>query len=108
MFGDIMGMMGKLKETQKKVKETKERLQGVTITEQSEDEKIRVTVSATREIRELHLNEQLFYDKSTLEDELIATLNRALAKAGDIHDQELAAVAKEGMPNIPGMDAFLK
>ncbi len=29
MFGDIMGMMGKLKETQKKVEETKARLNNV-------------------------------------------------------------------------------
>ena len=108
MFGDLMGMMGKLKETQKKVRETKERLHAVTITERSEDEKITVTVSATREIREIQLDEQLFYDKSKLEQALLKTLNTALEKAGEIHDQELSAVAKEGMPNIPGMDAFLK
>jgi len=28
MFGDIMGMMGKLKETQQKIEETKKRLDG--------------------------------------------------------------------------------
>ena len=108
MLGDIMGMMGKLKEAQKKVKETKERLKTVTITEQSEDEKITVTVTASREIREIRLDEQLFYDKSALEEALTATLNKALQKAGEIHDQELAAVARDGMPNIPGMEAFLK
>ena len=31
MFGDIMGMMGKLKETQQKVEETKKRLDFVLI-----------------------------------------------------------------------------
>ena len=108
MFGDIMGMMGKLKETQKKVAETKERLKTVSITEQSEDGKISVTVTANREIREIQLDEALFYDKSALEDALKSTLNNALQKAGEIHDQELAAVAKDGMPNIPGLDAFLK
>lgn len=103
-----MGMMGKFKETQKKVQETKERLKSVTITEHSEDEKITVTVTATREIREIRLDEQLFYDKSGLEKELTAVLNKALQKAGELHDKELAAIAKEGMPNIPGLDAFLK
>ena len=108
MFGDITGMMGKLKETRKKVEETKERLKSVTITEQSDDKKISVTVSANREILEIQLDEQLFYDKSKLEEVLKSTLNRALQKAGEIHDQELAAVAKDGMPNIPGLDSFLK
>jgi len=31
MFGDMMGMMGKLKDAQKKVEETKERLHSVLI-----------------------------------------------------------------------------
>lgn len=108
MLGDIMGMMGKLKEAQKKVKETKERLKTVELTERSEDGHITVTLTANREIREIRLDEQLFYDKTKLEESLKSTLNKALEKAGEVHDKELAAVAKEGMPNIPGMDAFLK
>lgn len=45
-------------------------------------------------------------DKEQLEDYLILTLNKAIAKATNINEAELAAVAKEGMPNIPGMDLF--
>ena len=41
-----------------------------------------------------------------LEDYLILTLNKALDKAGAINEAELAAAAKDGMPNIPGMDLF--
>ena len=37
MFGDIMGMMGKLKETQQKVEETKKRLDFVIFDEKSVD-----------------------------------------------------------------------
>jgi len=37
MFGDLMGMMGKLKETQKKVEETKQRLHSVLIDEKSSE-----------------------------------------------------------------------
>jgi hypothetical protein len=39
---------------------------------------------------------------------LILTLNKAIEKATTINENELAAVAREGMPNIPGMDSFLK
>ena len=37
MFGDMMGMMSKLKEAQQKVEDTKKRLDTVLINEQSSD-----------------------------------------------------------------------
>ncbi|GAL67006.1 hypothetical protein JCM19301_2171 [Jejuia pallidilutea] len=37
MFGDMMSMMGKLKETQKRVEETKRRLDTVLVDEESND-----------------------------------------------------------------------
>lgn len=106
MFGDLMGMMGKLKETQKKVEETKKRLDTVLIDQQSNDGKLKVTLTANREIKSLTINDELLEDKEQLEDYLILTLNKAIAKATSINEAELAAVAKDGMPNIPGMDMF--
>ena len=106
MFGDLMGMMGKLKETQKKVEETKKRLDTVLIDEQSIDSKIKITLTANREIKSLEIADELLNDKEQLEDYLIITLNKAISKATSINEAELAAVAKEGMPNIPGLDLF--
>ena len=37
---------------------------------------------------------------------LRSVLNKAIEIATNVHETELAAVAKEGMPNIPGMDMF--
>jgi len=45
-------------------------------------------------------------DSEEIEDYLIVALNKALKKANDISETELAAAAKNGMPNIPGMDMF--
>ena len=106
MFGDLMGMMGKLKETQKRVEETKLRLDSVLIDEQSGDGKIKVTLTANREIKSLEINDDLLADKEQLEDYLVVTINKAIAKATSVNETELAAVAKEGMPNIPGLDLF--
>ncbi|MBR9914950.1 MAG: YbaB/EbfC family nucleoid-associated protein [Algicola sp.] len=106
MFGDMMGMMGKLKETQKKVEATKERLHGVLIDEKSNDEKLKVTISANRTIKAIAIDDELLQDKDMLEDYLILTLNKAIERATAVHEAEVAAVAKEGMPNIPGMDMF--
>lgn len=106
MFGDIMGMMGKLKETQQKVEETKKRLDFVLIDEKSTDGLLEVTLTANKKIKNITISNDLINDKEMLEDYLVTVLNKAIEKAKNIHETELAAVAKEGMPNIPGMDLF--
>lgn len=106
MFGDMMGLMGKLNEAKAKAEETKNRLKTVLIDEQSSDGLLKTTVTASGSIKEIHIDNSLLEDKEQLEDYLILTLNKALEKAQNIHDTEMAAVAKEGMPNIPGMDMF--
>ncbi len=106
MFGDMMGMMNKIRETQEKVEATKERLKSVLIDEQSSDGLLKVTITATREIRNISIADELLEDKEQLEDYLVLTLNKAITKASDINEAELAAVAKDGMPDIPGLDMF--
>ncbi len=106
MFGDMMNMMGKLKETQKKVEATKKRLDTVLVDEASNDNKLKVTLTANRTIKSIEIADDLLEDKDQLEDYLILTLNKAIEKATAVNEAELAAVAKEGMPNIPGMDMF--
>ncbi|GAA4028447.1 YbaB/EbfC family nucleoid-associated protein [Flavobacterium cheonhonense] len=106
MFGDMMNMMGKLKETQQKIEATKQRLDTVLIDEKSNDNLLHVTITANRKIRSITIDESLLEDKEQLEDYLILVLNKAIEKATNVNEAELAAVAKEGMPNIPGMDLF--
>ena len=108
MFGDLAGMMGKLKETQEKVKATKERLNSVTIEEKSSDNLLSVTITANGTVKAINIDDQLLEDKEQLEDYLVLVLNKAIDKATQINEAELGAVAKEGMPNIPGMDSFFK
>jgi DNA-binding YbaB/EbfC family protein len=106
MFGDMMNMMGKLKETQQKVEETKERLNHVLIDEQSSDGLLKVTLTANRTVKNVSVSDELMTDKEMLEDYLVTVFNKAIEKATNVNETELAAVAKEGMPNIPGMDLF--
>ena len=108
MFGDLMGMVGKLKETQKKVEETKKRLDTIMIDEISGDGNIKIALTANREIKSISIDDSLLGDKEQLEDYLILTLNKAIEKASKVQEAELGAVAKEGMPNIPGMDGLFK
>ena len=83
MFGDMMGMMGKLKETQQKIEEAKARLNHVLVDEIAADGSVK---------------EALLEDKEALEDYLIITLNKAIAKATELNELELANVAKQGLP----------
>ena len=106
MFGDMMGMMGKIQEAQKKVEETKKRLDTVLIDEKSSDGKIQVTLTANRTIKSISISEDLLNDKEELEDYLIISLNKAIEKATKVNETELAAAAKDGLPNIPGLDMF--
>ena len=102
-----MGMMGKLKEAREKVQETKKRLDSVLITETRGDNLIEVVVTANREIREINIDDSLLEDREELTDYLVITLNKALDRAREVHDSELSAVARDGMPDIPGMDSLL-
>jgi hypothetical protein len=103
MFGDMMGMMNKIKETQAKVEQTKKRLDTVMLTEKSNDDLLKVTITANRELKSIEIDDELLKDKEQLEDYLILTLNKAIQKASKINDTEVSAVAKEGMPDIPGL-----
>jgi len=106
MFGDMMGMMNKLKETQKKVEATKQRLNTVLIDESSNDQKLKVTITANRTLKSISIDDELLKDKEMLEDYLVLTLNKAIERATSVNEAELSAVAREGMPNIPGLDMF--
>jgi len=106
MFGDLSGMMDKLKEAQQQVEKTKTRLNSVLVDEVSADGKLKVTLTANSEIKAISIDDSLLSDAEELEDYLIIALNKALNKASKINENEMAVAAKSGMPNIPGMDMF--
>nr|WP_315188691.1 YbaB/EbfC family nucleoid-associated protein [uncultured Flavobacterium sp.] len=105
---DLMGMMGKLRETQQKIEDTKKRLDTVLIDEQSNDGLLKVTLTANRKIKSITIDDSLLEEKDQLEDYLIVTLNKAIEKASNVNQAELDAVAKMDMPMIPGMDNLFK
>ena len=105
MFGDLSGMMSKLKDAQQKIEETKTRLNSVLIDGKAGNDMVNVTVTGNGSIKTIRISEELS-DKEEIEDYLIIALNSALEKATTIRENELATAAKDGMPNIPGMDMF--
>lgn len=106
MFGKMGDMMRKIEDAQKKVADTKERLDTVFVDGISGNGMVVVTATANREIKNIAIDASILEDKEALEDYLILATNDAIQKASAINEQEMAAVAKENMPNIPGMDLF--
>lgn len=105
---DLMGMMGKLRETQQRIEDTKKRLDTVLIDEQSSDALLKVTLTANTTIKSITISDELLQDKEQLEDYLILVLNKAIEKASNVNKAELDAVAKMDMPMIPGMEDMFK
>ena len=105
---DLMGMMGKLKETQQKLEETKKRLDTVLIDEKSSDGLLKVTITANQTIKSLSIDDTLLEDKEQLEDYLVLVINKAIEKASAVNQAELDAVSKMDLPMIPGMEDMFK
>lgn len=106
MLGDMQEMMAKLKEAQAKIEETKARLNTVMVDGESGNGDVIVTITANREIKNIAMDNELLKDKEALEDYLIIALNKAIEKANQINESEMAAAAKDGLPDIPGIDMF--
>ena len=100
---DMMKMLGQLQESQRKVEEAKNRMANEFLTETTTDKLLTTKVSKNGRIKEINIDDELLEDKEQLVDYLILTLNKALDKAQSEFDSEVESVAKQGMPNIPGM-----
>ncbi len=105
---DLMGMMGKLRETQQKLEETKKRLDTVLIDEQSSDGLLKVTITANQNIKSISVDDALLEDKEQLEDYLVLVMNKAIQRAAAVNQTELDAVSKMDLPMIPGMEDMFK
>ena len=101
-------MMGKLKETQQKMEETKKRLDSVLVDEQSTDGLLKITITANRTVKSITIDDTLLEDKEQLEDYMVLVMNKVIEKATKVNEAELDAVAKMDMPMIPGMENMFK
>ena len=105
---DLMAMMGKMKETQQKIEDTKKRLDSVFIDEQSIDGLFKVSVSANNSIKNVNIDDTLLEDKEQLEDYIVTVINKAIEKAMKVNQTQLDEVTKLDIPMIPGMEDMFK
>jgi len=101
-------MMVKLKATQQRIEETKNRLDTVIIDEQSTDGQLKLTLTANSKVKSVEISNRLLEDKDQLENYLIVVMNKALEKAAKVNLEELDAVTKVDIPMIPGMEDMFR
>ena len=96
----------KLEQAKVKAEETKLRLDTVYV-EGASGEYVRVISTANSRIVQILLNDEAktFSAEELSRHTLVAT-NNALEKARSINEAEMAAIARESMPNIPGMPSL--
>lgn len=84
-------MLGKLQEAQKESQAMKQRLAQIELKEESKG--LSVIVNGNKEIKDIHIAEDLLKDGEELGDKLVLTINRALEKAQAVNDREMQSMA---------------
>lgn len=101
-----MGMLGKVKEFQAKMKEAQESLGQLTESAEAGAGMVKVTVNGRKQIISLTIDPDIIQpqDREMLQDLIVAATNRALE---NIEDQIKAHIQQSTdglLPNIPGLD----
>jgi nucleoid-associated protein EbfC len=97
-------MMGKLQEMQQRMEETKRRLDAINVEAEAGNGAVKITVTANRTVKNISINEELHKgDKEELEDLLVVAMNRALAEAERVNENEMRNAASGMLPGFPGM-----
>lgn len=101
-----MGMMGKMKDLQARMKEAQEQLGGITESAESGAGLVRVTVNGQKKVVGLEIDNDLIKpeDKEMLQDLLVAAINKAMENIEPKIKDHLQKSTEGLLPNIPGMD----
>lgn len=103
---DMMGMMGKMKEVQAKLKEAQENLQHITVTAEAGAGLVKATVNGQRKLLKIEIDESIMNvnDREMVNDLVVAAVNNAMLTATERAQEEMKKQTSGLLPNIPGLD----
>ncbi|GGG27129.1 MULTISPECIES: YbaB/EbfC family nucleoid-associated protein [Pontibacter] len=103
---DMMGMMGKMKEVQAKMKQAQDNLQHITVTAESGAGLVKATVNGQRKLLKIEIDDSILNtnDRDMVNDLVVAAVNNAMLTAGERAQEELKKSTEGLLPNIPGLD----
>ena len=108
MKGGMQGMLKQVQKMQAEMQKVQGELGNLTVSEEAGGGMIKATANGNREIISVEIDPQVIDkdDKEILEDLVVAAVNKALASAAKLAEDEMAKVTKGMIPtgmNIPGM-----
>lgn len=103
---DMMGMMGKMREVQAKLKEAQENLQHITVTAEAGAGLVKATVNGQRKLLKIEIDESIMNvnDREMVNDLVVAAVNNAMLTATERAQEEMKKKTEGLLPNIPGLD----
>ena len=103
---DMMGMLGKVKELQAKMKEAQDNLVHVQASAEAGAGMVKATVNGKKQLVKLEIDPDVVKpdDKEMMQDLIVAAVNKALAEVDEKAKEELKKTTQGIMPNIPGLD----
>jgi hypothetical protein len=108
MKGGMQGMLKQVQKMQAEMQKVQGELGNLTVSEEAGGGMIKANANGNREIISVEIDPQVIDkdDKEILEDLVVAAVNKALASAAKLAEDEMAKVTKGMIPpgmNIPGM-----
>jgi DNA-binding YbaB/EbfC family protein len=103
---DMMGMLGKVKELQAKMKEAQDNLVHVQASAEAGAGMVKATVNGKKQLVKLEIDPDVIKpdDKEMMQDLIVAAVNKALEEVDVKAKEELKKTTQGIMPNIPGLD----
>ena len=99
-------MMGKIREMQDRLKETKEQLDSIIVEAEAGGGMVRVKANANRKVLKIEIDPDIIDkdDPEMMADLITAAVNKAMHQAEERGRTELQQATEGMMPNIPGLD----
>lgn len=106
MFGDMMGMMGKMKEAREKMEETKRKLDDIHVRGESPGGLIEVVLTANRAVVDIRIEDSFrkHSESDEFADYMGMAMTEAMRKADEVSRVEMEKVTNDMLPG--GMGAL--
>ena len=108
MKGGMQAMLKQVQKMQEEMQKVQGELGNKTVSEEAGGGMIKATANGNKEIISVEIDPQVIdkEEKEILEDLVVAAVNKALASASKMAEEEMAKVTKGMLPqgmNIPGL-----
>ena len=102
MKANLEGMM---KQIQEKIAETQSSLKNMSVTSDAGGGMVKVSANGRQQITRIEIEKEVVNpdDVESLEDLIVAAVNKALEESNKMAQEEMAKATRGLLPNIPGL-----